>query len=121
MIDRLATQRATLFAPGRRVRIQVSGECHLRQRATSLSTGVDHHTTQGHPVWHDGRVGRIIAMPDILVGRFVEGHDICVLFDEAYQAPFYRSIGGAFAPQELTPLEEDGTEIVHPALAQFRR
>lgn len=113
-----------LFAIGQRVRIRLSGECGQVQHPIGVNAAWDGPPSIGHPPWQEGKRGRVraVAAPTL---RVLPGHTIGVQYDEPHEEPIRGAIGvhvgGYFAPHELVPLDADGNEVLHPALATFER
>lgn len=103
-----------LLTVGRKVRVRLSPECIPQAKPTSDAARAGHPE---HTPSLDGRIG-VIKRTDY---PELPNHPYEVAFPGGFVAHGIRYLAEPYAPSELIPLSDDGTEIEHPALARFER
>jgi len=103
-----------IFFVGRRVRVRLSPECIPQAKPTCDAARAGHPE---HTASLDGRIGTIrrTDYPEL------PGHPYEVFFPGGFVANGVLYLAEPYAPTELVPLDEDGREVLHPALARFER
>lgn len=101
-----------LLVVGRRVRVRLSPECQgLREKEQPFSP---------HFAQEDGQIGEIVPSDAGYVNA--ERHPIYVKYSRPMRINSLEDVlASPFAASELIPLDDDGSEILHPMLAAFER